>query len=84
MALKEYVVNGSTYQYEESEAPKGAVLVAQKAAKTPTNKSRSAATKTAKTPANKGGDSAPSTATSAPAEPAPSGVEDASDPSASE
>lgn len=74
MALKEYVVNGATFQFEEGKQPAGASLVGAKAAKAPANKSRTAANKQAKAPANKS-DQKPAP---------PSGVEDASDPSASE
>ena len=44
MALKEYVWNGHTWQFEETEAPEGAVLVERKAA-TAQNKARKPANK---------------------------------------
>lgn len=46
MALKEYVFAGGTYQFDEDEAPEGAVLVEVKVAPKPENKAR-------KVPANK-------------------------------
>lgn len=56
MALKEYAYQGRTYQFEESEAPEGAVELlprnakasqapADKAARRPTNKARTARAK---------------------------------------
>lgn len=39
MALKEYEYKGSTYQFDDGDVPKGAVLVATKA-REPQNKSR--------------------------------------------
>ncbi|SDQ05178.1 hypothetical protein [Leucobacter chromiiresistens] len=77
MALKEYEVNGSTWQYEEGQQPSGAKLVGSKAAPKPANKAKPVTNKTDKAAADK------AAAASAPATPA-GGVEDASDPSASE
>lgn len=71
MKLKEYSYLGSTYQFEEGAAPKGAVPVGEKAKPAPKNK--------AKTPANK---SAKPAKQAAPV--VDEGIEAASDPSASE
>ena len=52
MALKEYSWNGRTWQFEEADAPEGAIPVAKaakapanKAAKAPVNKARATRTK---------------------------------------
>lgn len=87
MGLKQYLVNGSTYQFDESDAPKGAVLVETKASKTPANKARAASTKASKTPAKAPAKGAPATKSENPETPpatSSDGVEGASDPSASE
>ncbi len=82
MALKEYEVNGSTWQYEEGQQPEDAKPVGPKAAPTPANKAKAPTNKAVKPAAGK---TAPASATASTLEPAPAGgVEDASDPSASE
>lgn len=50
MALKEYEYNGSTYQFDESNVPAGAVLVKQVE---PKNKQVTPANKAQGKPANK-------------------------------
>ena len=41
MALKEYEVNGKTFQFTEGEQPPGAIPVESKAVPAPANKARS-------------------------------------------
>lgn len=75
MALKIYELNGLTFQFEEGAAPKGARPVDGKAAKPAANKGRTPRNKAAK-PAAPAADATANTVAA--------GVEDASDPDASE